>query len=127
MTTQTTTTHQGVSHIGTIQVDPGDVDRFLVAFRKCWLEVCKEPECVYFEVFQSQAEAGLFHFVEVWARDNEWFMEVQIKKEYYKPYWEITKPLWIHRDLHTYNRLSGWNFVDQRYLKGSIGLKGELK
>ncbi|KAK4944559.1 hypothetical protein LTR10_015993 [Elasticomyces elasticus] len=118
--------HQGVTHAGTIKVDSADIDKFLDAFRTCWLAVCKEPECVYFDVFHSQIDPGLFHFVEVWTKDNDWFMEVQIKKEYYKPYWDITRPLWVNRDLHVYDRLSGYNFVDDSYLEGSVRVRGDL-
>lgn len=121
------TPHQGVTHVGTIKIDPSDVDKFLEAFRTCWLEVCKEPECIYFDVFRSQAEPNTFQFVEVWSKDNTWFMEHQIKKEYYKPYWEITKPLWLNRDLQTYDRLKGWNFVQDEYLAGSVRAREELK
>jgi quinol monooxygenase YgiN len=116
----------GVTHVGTIKIDPANVQKFLEAFRVCWLAVCKEQDCIYFDVFHSQTEPGMFHFVEVWSKDNEWFMEVQITKDYYKPYWDITRPLWMDRDLHVYNRLSGWNFVDDRYLEGSVKTKEEL-
>lgn len=118
---------QGVTHVGTIKIDPSNIDKFLEAFRTCWLAVCKEPHCLYFDVFHSQSESGTFHFVEVWSKDNEWFMEHQITKDYYKPYWEITRPLWVNRDLHVYNRLSDWNFVDDRYLEGSVRAKEELQ
>ncbi|KPI36649.1 uncharacterized protein AB675_10083 [Cyphellophora attinorum] len=117
---------RGVTHVGIIKIDPANIDKFLQAFRACWLEVCKEPECIYFEVFHSKTEPGRFQFVEVWNKDNDWFMEVQIKKDYYKPYWDITRPLWVDRDLHEYDRLSGFNFVDDRYLEGSVKAKGEL-
>lgn len=118
--------HPGVTHVGTIKVDPDKINEFLVAFRTCWVAVCKEPECVYFDVFHSQIEPGLFHFVEVWSKDNDWFMDIQIKKEYYKPYWNITRPLWLNRDMHAYSRLNGFNFVDDRYLEGSVKLREEL-
>jgi len=118
--------HQGVTHVGTIHIDPTNVDEFLEAFRACWVQVCREPECIYFDVFHSKTEPGRFHFVEIWNKDNDWFMEVQIKKDYYKPYWDITRPLWEARDLHTYDRLSGFNFVDGRYLEGSVKAKEEL-
>lgn len=119
--------HQGVTHVGTIKIDPADTETFLKAFRECWVQVCKEPECIYFDIFHSQTEPGRFHFVEVWSKGNDWFMDVQIKKDYYKPYWEITRPLWKERDMHVYDRVEGFSFVDQRYLQGSVKDKEELR
>lgn len=119
--------HEGVTHVGTIKIDPSNIDKFLKAFRQCWLEVCTEPECLYFDVFHSQSEPGIFHLVEVWSRDNDWFMEYQIKKDYYKPYWEATKSMWLNRDFQSFDRLKNWSFVDDRYLAGSVKAKEELK
>ncbi|KAK3648777.1 hypothetical protein LTR56_007217 [Elasticomyces elasticus] len=119
--------HPGVTHTGTIKIDPRNIDKFLEAFRICWQEVCKEPECVYFEVFYSKTDSGVFHFVEVWAKDNDWFMDVQIKKDYYKAYWEVTKPMWIERELKMYDRLVGLSFIDKRYLQGVVTATADPK
>ena len=126
MTSQPFKMHPGVTHTGTIKVAPVDIDKFLEALRTCWLEVCREPECLFFDVFHSQAEPGTFHFIEVWSKDNDWFMDVQIKKDYYKPYWDVTRPMWISRDMHTYDRLAGWSFIDEKYLQGAITAREDL-
>lgn len=79
----------------TIQVAPHNVDAFLEALRPCWAGCVAEEENLFFDVFQDPETPGRFHFVELWSKDKEWFFEVQLKKPYYKPYLDITVPMWI--------------------------------
>ena len=79
----------------TIQVAPHNVDAFLEALRPCWAGCVAEEENLFFDVFQDPETPGRFHFVELWSEDKEWFFEVQFKKPYYKPYLDITIPMWI--------------------------------
>ena len=79
----------------TIQVAPHNVDAFLEALRPCWAGCVAEEENIFFDVFQDPETPGRFHFVELWSKDKEWFFEVQFKKPYYKPYLDITVPMWI--------------------------------
>jgi quinol monooxygenase YgiN len=79
----------------TIQVAPHNVDAFLEALRPCWAGCVAEEENLFFDVFQDPETPGRFHFVELWSKDKEWFFEVQFKKPYYKPYLDITIPMWI--------------------------------
>jgi len=117
----------GVTHTGTIKIDPSSIENFLETFRTCWEQCCKEPDCLCFEVFHSQTDPGVFHFVEVWAEDNDWFMDVQIKKDYYKSYWEVTKPMWIERELKIWDRVDGLSFIDERYVRDAVTSKADLR
>lgn len=35
--------------------------------------------------------------MEVWSKDKDWIFGVQLKKPYYKPYLDVTAPMWIDR------------------------------
>lgn len=113
-------TTQMVLHV-TIQIDPSNVEVFLKELRPVWAACCREPECLYFEVAHSPTEPGLFRFVEVWTKDKEWFLEHQITKPYYEPYLSITTPMWTaDRKLEFFERVDGWNYVGDEYLKGGV-------
>ena len=81
---------------------------------------------MYFEVLRSTTDDCVFHFVEVWSEDATWFNNVQIKKDYYKPYWEITNPMCVDKRVSEYERLTGWSFVDDRYLQSALRTKDGL-
>ena len=105
----------------TITVHPKDHDEFLKALRPCWQGCIQEPECIYFDVFHSSDNPGTFRFVEVWTENREWFKTVQLNRSYYEPYLSITKPMWVKdREMVYLDRVPNWNFVDKRYLDGSI-------
>ncbi|KAK4059006.1 hypothetical protein Trihar35433_11267 [Trichoderma harzianum] len=92
----------------TITIDPTNTSAFLTAFRRIYEIVAAEPECTYFEVFQSLEEPGVFRFVENWSKDVQWFKEVQLTKAYYRPYLEATEPMWIKpRSIKYFERFSG--------------------
>ncbi|EXJ87300.1 hypothetical protein A1O3_04259 [Capronia epimyces CBS 606.96] len=105
----------------TIRVDPSNIEPFLAALRPCWEAVCREPECLYFDISHSPSEPGTFHFVEVWAMDKKTFLEHQLKKPYYEPYEAATRPMWLtERKLEFLARVDGWSYVDSAYLAGSV-------
>ncbi|KAL9116022.1 MAG: hypothetical protein Q9227_000390 [Pyrenula ochraceoflavens] len=86
-----------------ITIDPKDVDAWFVEWRKVFPLVCAEPKCTFFEVYQSPENPGVISDASL-----EWIMETQLKKEYYKPYFEATEPMFIGpRKWEVYNRLGG--------------------
>jgi quinol monooxygenase YgiN len=105
----------------TIRIDPDNIEEFLRALRPCWEACSQEPECIYFEIFHSEAEPGLFRFVEIWTKDEEWFREHQLTKPYYGPYEAITNPMLLEpKGLDFFNRAKGWSYVDKEYLSASV-------
>ena len=69
---------RGMSLHVTITVAPENAEKFLENLKPCFDLVAAEPECQYFEVFQSPEQPGRFRFVENWSKDREWFMKVGI-------------------------------------------------
>ncbi|KAH7394307.1 hypothetical protein BKA66DRAFT_438668 [Pyrenochaeta sp. MPI-SDFR-AT-0127] len=91
-----------------VTVAPENAQKFLELFRSIYETVSAEPECVFFEVYQNPATPGEFKFVENWNGTQEWFREVQMQKEYYKPYVAVTEPLWIKpREIEIWERMPG--------------------
>lgn len=78
-----------------VTVAPENVDKFLAAFKPCYEAVIAEPENTFFEVFQEADQPGHFRIVENWSKGKDWFMAVQLTKDYYKPYLEATESMWI--------------------------------
>jgi hypothetical protein len=39
-------------------------------------------------------DLGTIKFLEVWSEGSQWFEEVQLKKEYYRPYAQVTVPIY---------------------------------
>ncbi|KAK3709345.1 hypothetical protein LTR37_010906 [Vermiconidia calcicola] len=79
----------------TIYLKAEDVPTFFEAFRPAFDAVSAEPECVYFELFQDPADPGTISWIENWERSPEWLMTNQIPKDYYKPYFAATEPLFV--------------------------------
>ncbi|OQU99870.1 Fungal specific transcription factor domain-containing protein [Cladophialophora immunda] len=97
----------------TITVDPSDIDEFLKGLHICYDRCVEEPECLSFEVFHSQDSPGRFRFLEIWAKDREWFESVQMKKPYYDPYHEATIKLWTEpRTLEFFDRQPGLSAIN---------------
>lgn len=71
----------GISFHLTFTVAPGNADEFLRRSRSIFDLVAAEPECEYFEVFQSPEQPGRFRVVEHWSRDKDWFMKVSLDEE----------------------------------------------
>lgn len=49
-----------------IFIDPSNVDKFFELFKPVYEQVIAEPECRFFEVYQSPDEPGTLSWVENW-------------------------------------------------------------
>ncbi|KAI0552015.1 hypothetical protein F4679DRAFT_116698 [Xylaria curta] len=77
----------------TVYIAPENIDRFLAAFKPVFDKVIAEPECLFFEMYQSPQEPGKISWVENWSKSPEWFLENQVTKDYYKEYFAITEAM----------------------------------
>ncbi|KAI1133395.1 hypothetical protein F5Y10DRAFT_87410 [Nemania abortiva] len=77
----------------TVYIAPENVDRFMAAFKPVFDKVVAEPECLFFEMYQSPQEPGKISWVENWSKSPEWFLENQVTKDYYKEYFAITEAM----------------------------------
>ncbi|KAI1751698.1 hypothetical protein F4782DRAFT_175518 [Xylaria castorea] len=77
----------------TVYIAPENVNRFLAAFKPVFNKVVAEPECLFFEMYQSPQEPGKISWVENWSKSPEWFLENQVTKDYYKEYFAITEAM----------------------------------
>jgi hypothetical protein len=59
-----------------ITIAPENVPAFLEALKPAYDAVIAEPECTFFEVYQSPEEPGVIKFVENWNATKEWMMTV---------------------------------------------------
>lgn len=82
---------------GSFKIDPGNIEAFLSALRPLWNAVCREKECLFFEVIHSPEEPGNFRFIEVWTKDPKWFFETQAAKPYYQPFFKVAEPMMLDR------------------------------
>ncbi|KAM5368032.1 hypothetical protein ACJZ2D_009746 [Fusarium nematophilum] len=115
---------KGISLHVTIYIKPDDVPKFFEYFKPVYDKVTAEPECTFFEVYQSPEDPGTLHWVENWSQTVDWLLnvfiaspssaelladqltQVQIPKEYYKEYFAATEPMFIKpREFKVYNRL----------------------
>ncbi|CAO2657939.1 Nn.00g071990.m01.CDS01 [Neocucurbitaria sp. VM-36] len=115
-------TGPGISVHVNITVAPENVSKFLELFKPCYEAVTAEPECVFFEVYHNPAAPGQFRFVENWNASAEWFKDVQLQKDYYKPYVANTEPLWITpRVVEVYDRMPGseWLTLKKEFTEAS--------
>ncbi|KAF2189254.1 hypothetical protein K469DRAFT_683683 [Zopfia rhizophila CBS 207.26] len=95
-----------------ITMAPENAKAFLEALNPVYDAVVAEPENTFFEVYQSAEEPGVFKFVENWNATREWMVNVQLKKDYYKPYLEATKPMFIKpREIEMWDRMDGNEWV----------------
>lgn len=74
-------TFHGISFHLTFTVAPENANEFLKRFGPIVDLVAAEPECEYFEVFQSPEQPGRFRVVEHWSKDKDWFMKVGLDEE----------------------------------------------
>jgi quinol monooxygenase YgiN len=57
---------EGFSLHVTVHIAAEDVPKFLEAFRPVYEKVSAEPECTFFEVYQSPEDPGTLSWVENW-------------------------------------------------------------
>lgn len=55
---------EGFSLHVTAHVEPANVDKYLKYFKLAYEAVIAEPECTFFEVYQSSKNPGELHLVE---------------------------------------------------------------
>ncbi|KAJ3545725.1 hypothetical protein NM208_g2367 [Fusarium decemcellulare] len=97
--------NQGISLHVTIHINPDDVDKFFTYFKPVYDKVTAEPECTFFEVYQSPEDPGTLHWVENWSQTVDWLLTVQLSKEYYKEYLAVTEKMFTKpREFKVYNR-----------------------
>ncbi|KAH7014675.1 hypothetical protein B0J12DRAFT_746956 [Macrophomina phaseolina] len=95
-----------------ITVDPSDIDAFLKALQPTYDAVIAEPLNTFFEVYQDARTPGIFKLVENWDASVEYMRTVQEKKEYYKAYFETTRPMYKKPlELEIYTRMPGNKWV----------------
>ncbi|KAI0395425.1 hypothetical protein F5Y17DRAFT_456987 [Xylariaceae sp. FL0594] len=85
----------GLSLHVTVYISPKDIDTFLELFKDVFDKVTAEPECLFFEMYQSPEEPGKISWVENWSVSPEWFLENQVTKDYYKEYFAKTEAMFI--------------------------------
>lgn len=78
-----------------IYIAPEQVPEFFAKFKPIYDIVLAEPECVFFVVGEDSQEPGCISWMEGWTKDQDWFMDVQFKKEYYKDYLAATELMFI--------------------------------
>lgn len=62
----TSSDFHGISLQVTITIAPENVPKFLEAFKPAYDKVTAEPECTFFEVYQSPENPGVLSWVENW-------------------------------------------------------------
>ncbi|KAF9026021.1 hypothetical protein BDZ89DRAFT_1067863 [Hymenopellis radicata] len=99
----------------TITVATSSLAEFLKKLPLSYNGVIVEPECTLFEVaHRDNPETGetTVRLFEAWTCTKEWFVNVQLKKPYYEPYIEATKPMWTKdRVIEYYERNTEFSFV----------------
>ncbi|CAI7625717.1 unnamed protein product [Penicillium pancosmium] len=96
----------GLSLHVTVHIDPANVPRFFELFKPVYEAVIAEPECRFFEVYQSPTDPGTVRWVENWAASTEWFETQQMTKEYYNEYLAETKAMYVKPgEFKIFNRL----------------------
>ena len=83
-----------LTHFVTFYIKPLEVDTWLSAHRPVWDLCAKEPQCLYFDVFQDPDRLGKFRLVKIWHESHAWFEKEQLTKPYYETLWEKSKPMW---------------------------------
>ncbi|GES58018.1 hypothetical protein ATEIFO6365_0004016900 [Aspergillus terreus] len=90
----------------TVYIRPENFGKFWEAFKPLYDNVIAEPECTFFEVYQSPEDPGTISWVENWSQSTEWLSEVQAKKPYYEKYFAITTPIYLKpREVKALNRV----------------------
>ncbi|KAF2423199.1 hypothetical protein EJ08DRAFT_652891 [Tothia fuscella] len=79
----------------TITIDPSNLPTFYSALKTLSEKLKQEPECLYLNVFEIAQSPGVVRLVEMWDADVEWMMNVQSKKEYYGPFFEVVEKIQV--------------------------------
>jgi quinol monooxygenase YgiN len=77
----------------TFRIKPECVDAFKEALLRVAVPVVAEPECLTLDYAQDEADPTRFMLYENWP-SREYFEKTQLEKPYYRPYLEVTRPMW---------------------------------
>jgi quinol monooxygenase YgiN len=99
-------------------IQPHLIDQWKQGHRPVWAACAHEPNCLLFDVFSDPDDPGHFTLVEVWSATKQWFLEVQMQKEYYAELWRKTE--------HTYRAPRIVRFAE-RLGEGASYRRGYLK
>ena len=86
--------HKQLTLFVTFHVKPSYLEEWKEAHRPVWAECAAEPECLFFDIFQSTEKSGEMRLVEVWNQSREWFETHQLTKPYYETLWQKSRPTW---------------------------------
>ena len=101
-------------------IQPHLVREWKSAHRPVWSPFALEPECLLFDVFSDPEDPGHFTLVEVWNATKEWFLEVQMKKDYYSELWRETERMYCEpRIVRFAERLGEGASYRRGYLEGA--------
>jgi len=120
----------GIALFLKVFIAPENVARFFEYAKPIFDAVTAEPECQFFEIYQSPDDPGAISWVEHWysipsqsqlvfylnsGKDlltlnrnatSEWLFDVQLKKDYYTEYFKATEPMYIKpREFQVVNRV----------------------
>ncbi|KAK6068441.1 C6 finger domain-containing protein [Seiridium cupressi] len=95
-----------------LTVDPNKVDEFLGISRPMFDAVVAEPLNTFFEMYRDDKTPGVFKLVENWDADIDYMMNVQVKKDYYKPYHAALREMLLKpHEVELYSRMPGNEWV----------------
>ena len=101
-------------------IQPHLVPEWKSAHRPVWSACALEPNCLLFDVFSDPEDPGHFTLVEVWNATKEWFLEVQMKKDYYSELWRETERMYCEpRIVRFAERLGEGASYRRGYLEGA--------
>ncbi|OIW25634.1 hypothetical protein CONLIGDRAFT_684181 [Coniochaeta ligniaria NRRL 30616] len=91
-----------------ITINPSYTEAFLAALKTTMDAIVAEPLNTFFEVYQHPTEPGVFKLAENWDATAEYLNDVQLKKEYYKPYYATITPMLIKApEVELFDRMGG--------------------
>ncbi|KAL4919195.1 hypothetical protein BDW62DRAFT_200076 [Aspergillus aurantiobrunneus] len=100
----------GISIHVTVLIAEHNLGKWFEAARPAFERLIAEPECTFFEIYQSQDNPGELSWVCIvgMAYGGIAWILVQLKKDYYEPYLRITEPMFLKsRQVKVKNRLGG--------------------
>jgi len=101
-------------------IQPHLIPQWKAAHRPVWAVCAREPNCLLFDVFEDPEDRGHFTLVEVWRATKQWFLEVQMTKDYYAELWQKTEHTYrADRVVRFAERLGEGSSYRKEYLDGA--------
>ena len=96
------------------------IDSFFEAIRPVWEAVVREEKFRFFDIFTmpdpTDPNIEIVRLIEVWEANREWFMDVQVQKEYYQPYLKAIAHMQPkERTFEWMGRREGWCAISKDY------------